>query len=53
MPGQLRATSKLLEQFLASHSLAHETNEVHERKSTKKVMKRYAVDLQLKFSRLS
>src|SRR5882757_6703431 len=29
--------------------LAHETHEVHERKSTKKVIKRYAVDLRLKF----
>src|SRR6267154_5537998 len=28
--------------------LAHETHEVHERKSTKKGMKRYAVDLRLK-----
>src|SRR5438094_10233667 len=30
--------------------LAHETHEVHERKSTKKVIKGYAVNLRLKFS---
>ena len=29
--------------------LAHETHEVHERASTKKVIKRYAVDLRLEF----
>ena len=37
--------------------LAHETHEVHERKSTKKVMKRYSVDLRPEifrvFSRVS
>jgi hypothetical protein len=30
-------------------SSAHETHEAHERKSTRKVMKRYSVDLRRKF----
>src|SRR6266487_2655636 len=57
MPGQLRATSKLLEQFLASHSFSprntRSTRKEVDKEGDKKVCRRSSTEIFRVFSRVS